>query len=189
MLKLAAIAVVTLSATSALACGGPPICTVKDPTGTPLNVRLAPKGKILANLKNGQKVEVIDHQRIRGQSWARIGRFSDGDLQSEIDAGWVFANYLRCAEPVSALPRDYPADVAAVEISCTVRDPTGTPLNVREAPGGAIAATLRNGTVVRAQMMKPHKGKPWVLVTKWAEDNAIGWVFDPYLQCEEDGGH
>ncbi len=26
---------------------GPPICTVKDPTGTPLNVRIGPNGKIL----------------------------------------------------------------------------------------------------------------------------------------------
>jgi hypothetical protein len=173
----------------ALACGGPPICTVKDPTGTPLNVRLSPKGQILANLKNGQQVEVIDHQEVRGQRWARIGRFSSDEMQSELDSGWVFANYLACDSAIAGLPGDYPSDSAPPEISCTVKDPTGTPLNVRDAPGGTIAATLRNGTVVRAQLMKTHKGKPWVLVTKWAEDNAIGWVFDPYLKCEEDGGH
>ena len=26
-------------------------------------------------------------------------------------------------------------------------------------------------------------------VERIADDNAIGWVFDPYLKCEEDEGH
>ncbi len=173
----------------AMACGGPPVCTVKDPTGTPLNVRAAPKGKILANLKNGQKVEVIDHQDVKGKRWARIGRFADGDMQSDLDSGWVFANYLKCDSDVRGLPSEFPTDGNIAEISCVVRDPTGTPLNVRGGPGGEIYATVRNGTVLRAMAMKTHKGKPWVLVAKWAEDNAIGWVFDPYLQCEEDEEH
>jgi hypothetical protein len=31
---------------------------------------------------------------------------------------------------------------------CRVSDPTGTPLNVRETPGGRIVGTLRNGSFV-----------------------------------------
>ncbi len=182
-------AALCLGALPAFACGGPPVCTVKDPTGTPLNVRLSPKGQILTNLKNGQKVEVIDHQEVRGQRWARIGNFVEGDMQSELDGGWVFASYLTCEGSTADLPADFPSDANAPQVSCTVKDPTGTPLNVRANPGGEIGATVRNGTVLRANLMKTHKGKPWVYVTKWAEDNAIGWVFDPYLKCEEDESH
>jgi Bacterial SH3 domain len=191
MTRLASIGVAALLAAGfqtapAFACGGPAVCTVKDPTGTPLNVRASPKGKILANLKNGQKVEIVDHQDIKGKRWARVGKYYEGELETELDAGWVFAGYLSCKGDVKALPDDFSAD-ATGEITCTVKDPTGTPLNVRAAPGGEIGSTVRNGTVLRASLMKTHKGKPWVYVAKWGADNAIGWVFDPYLQCEEDG--
>jgi hypothetical protein len=181
--------VLVMMAAPALACGGPPICTVKDPTDTPLNVRQAPKGKVLTRLKDGQKVEVIDHEKVGGQRWARIGRFIEGEMQSEIDGGWVFANYLRCKAGIDDLPSEFPADSSPAEISCAVNDPTGTPLNVRADAGSEIVATVSNGTVLRAVLKKNHKGKPWVYVNKWPEDNAIGWVFDPYLKCEEDGGH
>jgi hypothetical protein len=68
-----------------------------------------------------------------------------------------------------------------------VADPTGTPLNVRSEPGGEIVGSWVNGINVRATERKTHQGKPWVAVERLAEDNAIGWVFDPYLKCEEDG--
>jgi hypothetical protein len=183
------VALIAGGSVPAAACGGPPICTVKDPTGTPLNVRLSPKGKILSNLKNGQQVEVIDHQEIGGKRWARIGRFSAGELASDAEGGWVFADYLRCKGDVKALPGDWTDYNEGLGLSCTVRDPTGTPLNVRGEPGGPIWASVRNGTVLRAALRKTHKGKSWVYVSKWGGDNAIGWVFDPYLVCEEDGGH
>jgi Bacterial SH3 domain len=184
---LAAAMVSVACASSAFACGGPPICTVKDPTGTPLNVRLSPKGKILMNIKNGQQVEIIDHQEIGGKRWARVGKFSSAELASDEEGGWVFASYLTCNGSLKALPNDLSiSDDDAV--ACTVTDPTGTPLNVRGEPGGAIYATLRNGTIVRASRMTTRKGKPWVYVAKWSVDNAIGWVFDPYLRCEEDQG-
>jgi hypothetical protein len=32
-------------------------------------------------------------------------------------------------------------------------------------------------------------GKKWIAVERLAEDNKAGWVYDPYLKCEEDGGH
>jgi hypothetical protein len=33
-----------------------------------------------------------------------------------------------------------------------------------------------------------HKGKPWVFVDRWPDDNAVGWVFDDYMICDEDSG-
>ena len=32
-----------------------------------------------------------------------------------------------------------------------------------------------------------HNGKLWRAVERFSDDNAVGWVFDPYLSCEEDG--
>ena len=69
---------------------------------------------------------------------------------------------------------------------CAVQDPTGTPLNVREQPNGAIYGQFRNGVKVRLIERKDHNGKAWALVERWSEDNVAGWVFDPYLKCEED---
>lgn len=72
---------------------------------------------------------------------------------------------------------------------CTVVDPTGTPLNIREEPNGKILGTWANGVRVRPYDEKSHNGKLWYAVERIADDNAIGWVFDPYLKCEEDEGH
>lgn len=35
------------------------VCQVTDPTGTPLNVRATPNGKVIKTLKNGRKVFII----------------------------------------------------------------------------------------------------------------------------------
>ncbi len=166
----AAATVAVLAVGPAMACGGPPVCTVVDPTGTPLNVRSAPGGKILANLRNGQEVEVIEHQDFRGKRWAHVARFE------YMEPGWVFARYLKC-KPAQG-------DEAPV---CTVSDPTGTPLNVRATAGGEIVGNVRNGVRVRVFERGTHRGQAWVQVERWPEDNVAGWVFDPYLKCEEDG--
>jgi hypothetical protein len=171
--------------TPALACGGAPICTVKDPTGTPLNIRMAPKGKIIGTAKNGTRLEFIDHQEIRGKRWARVARFDEGSISGD-EGGWVFASYLKCESTTRNLPAEPYSGATAVP--CTVQDPTGTPLNVREVPNGEIYATLRNGVVVRANAARMHKGKPWVFVDRWPDDNAVGWVFDDYMICDEDSG-
>lgn len=168
-------AAVTVSAltgsgvSSAFACDGPPVCTVVDPTGTPLNVRSGPNGQILSTLRKGSKVEVIDHTMHKGKRWARVAKFQDASY------GWVFAAYLSCKEqPDGSSPL------------CTVADPTGTPLNVRAEPGGEIVGSWINGIKVRFVERTMHKGKPWVAVERTADDNVVGWVFDPYLKCEED---
>ncbi|HTO30783.1 MAG TPA: SH3 domain-containing protein [Pararhizobium sp.] len=65
-------------------------CVVADPTGTPLNVRAEPKGRILSVLENGTAVEVTDETWIGGKRWVRI-------MTDEGTPGWVFAAYLDCA--------------------------------------------------------------------------------------------
>ncbi|WP_438750889.1 SH3 domain-containing protein [Pararhizobium sp. O133] len=66
-------------------------CVVADPTGTPLNVRAEPKGRILSALENGIAVEVTDETWIGGKRWVRI-------VTDEGMGGWVFATYLDCTK-------------------------------------------------------------------------------------------
>lgn len=156
-------------ATITLACDGPPVCTVVDPTGTPLNVREGPNGKILSTLKTGSKVEFIEHKEDKGKKWALVAKYGES-------WGYVFGDYLKCrgSDEMGKI--------------CTVADPTGTPLNIREQPAGAILGTWENGVRVRPYEEKILNGKKWIAVERLAEDNKAGWVFDPYLACEEDEG-
>ncbi len=64
-------------------------CVVADPTGTPLNVRAEPKGRILSVLENGIAVQVTDETWAGGKRWVRVSA-DDGTR------GWVFADYLDC---------------------------------------------------------------------------------------------
>ncbi len=72
---------------------------------------------------------------------------------------------------------------------CYVKDPTGTPLNLRSSPNGRVIAKLRNGTVLYTpigdndgastnydgyiQVYRRQKGKYYV----W------GFVFHDYTTC------
>ena len=73
---------------------------------------------------------------------------------------------------------------SASQPSCHVQDPTGTPLNVREAPNGAVVATLTNGTSLQVLgTQADSRGRDWALITRRGEDRAIGWVFRDYIDC------
>jgi hypothetical protein len=72
-----------------------------------------------------------------------------------------------------------PARSASIE--CTIADPTGTPLNVRDAPNGRVMMTLSNGAKVRKTGEREHRGKHWSLVGN--EAGVLGWVFSAYLDC------
>ena len=78
-----------LAVGAARACGGPPVCTVVDPTGTPLNVREGPNGRILSTLNKGAKVEIVAHRDHDGTRWALVGKYAEA-------WGWVFGAYLDC---------------------------------------------------------------------------------------------
>ena len=70
---------------------------------------------------------------------------------------------------------------SSAEIECTVADPTGTPLNVREAPNGQVVMTLSNGAKLRQTGEREHKGERWSLVAN--ETGMLGWAFSAYLDC------
>lgn len=177
-----------VTAEVALACGGAPVCTVADPTDTPLNIRLSPNGPVVATAANGTQLMFVEHREVDGKLWALVERFHEGELATDFDGAWVFGSYLDCAATTSALPAE-PFSTEADPVSCTVADPTTTPLNARTDPGGEVFATLRNGTVVRAIAQRQYEGKQWIYVEKWSGDNAVGWVFDAYMACEEDESH
>jgi Bacterial SH3 domain len=66
-------------------------CRVADPSGTPLNVRSAPKsgGSILGALNNGTIIKALEVR----SDWVRI-RPHNGPGK----AGWVYAKYLDCGD-------------------------------------------------------------------------------------------
>lgn len=71
----------------------------------------------------------------------------------------------------------------ALAQTCIVADPTGTPLNVRTAPGGAILGALHNGVAVRiTDKTYDESGKSWVYIVP-LEGGKAGWVFRAYLDC------
>ncbi len=176
------------TASVALACGGAPICTVADPTGTPLNIRLSPNGPVVSAARNGTELVFVEHREVDGKLWALVERFQSGEMAADFDGAWVFGAYLNCDTATTGLPPEpYASEVDP--IACKVADPTGTPLNTRDTPGGEIFATLRNGTTVRAIAQTQREGKQWVYVERWTGDNAVGWVFDAYMACAEEESH
>jgi hypothetical protein len=70
------------------------ICQVTDPTGTPLNVRSSPNGRITNTLRNGREVYI---QKIetdeKGRLWALIGGYYQGQYKVW---GWVFREFISC---------------------------------------------------------------------------------------------
>jgi hypothetical protein len=76
------------------------------------------------------------------------------------------------------------ASAADAQSRCRVMDPTGTPLNVRTAPSGAVVGTLENGLLVSItdQSVDP-KGKAWAFITRNSDGATLGWVFREFLAC------
>ncbi|MGK7879928.1 MAG: SH3 domain-containing protein [Crocosphaera sp.] len=70
------------------------VCKVTDPTGTPLNVRETPNGRIVGTLKNGVEVYIIKiNYDSQGRPWALVGRSSQGQSGA---FGWVFREFISC---------------------------------------------------------------------------------------------
>jgi hypothetical protein len=72
---------------------------------------------------------------------------------------------------------------------CTVRDSTGTPLNVRSSPGGKkIVARLKNGTRVWVENFSGDaKDQSWaeVKLSPKRGAKALGWVLQDFLECDD----
>lgn len=78
---------------TAPAQGQPAPCVVRDTSGTPLNIRAAPNGRVFATVRNGIRVSVLDYDfDRRGREWALI-LFSDRGVETR---GWVIRRYVSC---------------------------------------------------------------------------------------------
>ena len=88
---LAFLTAILLATSGGMASAQRSSCSVDDPTGTPLNVRVQPHGTIVGALHNGAQVFVSDLVVDgRGRRWAKIVPLNDGKV------GWVFRDYLFC---------------------------------------------------------------------------------------------
>jgi Bacterial SH3 domain len=84
------------------------------------------------------------------------------------------------------LDRHGPTSSSGLAGRCTVTDPSGTPLNVRNAPQGSnIRDRLSNGSVVRVIRIVAENGEPWALIENQS-GRELGWVYRPYITCDED---
>ncbi|MDK9695208.1 MAG: SH3 domain-containing protein [Siculibacillus sp.] len=97
-IKAAALAsAIVLAALAAPAAGQSrgSVCLVADPTGTLLNVRATPNGRVVGEIVNGVWVRVGDMAAVNGKPWALI---HDSDMAGTLGdrLGWVFAAYLKC---------------------------------------------------------------------------------------------
>ena len=86
------VAVMALVFCTSLGIAAQDRCRVTDPTGTLLNVRARPDGKIVETLNNGVLVSVIDHaDDENGKPWVRVA-----DYKTKKVLGWVFREFVSC---------------------------------------------------------------------------------------------
>jgi len=71
------------------------------------------------------------------------------------------------------------ASAANAAETCTVADPSGTPLNVRKSPNGAIVGALKNDVQVS---IRGRRGE-WVSIVPLDGASKSGWVVIKYLNC------
>lgn len=82
--------------TTSLPAEAETVCKVSDPTGTPLNVRAEPNGRIINTLTNGTEVyvdQIVNDDR--GRPWAKVSGYYQGEY---ITWGWVFREFISCYE-------------------------------------------------------------------------------------------
>jgi hypothetical protein len=67
-------------------------CKVTDPTGTPLNGRSGPNGKITGTLANGALVSITEYaDDANGKPWVDVA-----DYKTKKVIGWVFREFVSC---------------------------------------------------------------------------------------------
>jgi hypothetical protein len=67
-------------------------CFVNDPTGTDLNYRTSPGGKVLGQIANLSGVTIMDQAKDnQGRAWV----FVKG-VENDAPLGWVIRSYLKC---------------------------------------------------------------------------------------------
>lgn len=69
-------------------------CRVADPTGTSLNIRMEPNGKVVATVRNGESIQVFSGEEKTdrdGRLWYYVALRT-----SSAPDGYAFAAYIRC---------------------------------------------------------------------------------------------
>lgn len=67
-------------------------CKVTDPTGTPLNARATPNGKIIGKVSNGKVIYTSEYDYDnKGRPWAMVF-----DAKNDRYIGWVFREFISC---------------------------------------------------------------------------------------------
>jgi Bacterial SH3 domain len=90
--KRIALAVAALLLGMGLAAAEGERCKVTDPTGTPLNVRSKPNGKVIGTLANGTLVSIIEYtDDDNGKPWVKVK-----DHKTKRPIGWVFREFVSC---------------------------------------------------------------------------------------------
>ncbi len=99
---------ISKSIITAIACGSIAICSnsspalaqsgetcrVTDPTGSLLNIRLTPNGKIIAKIRNRTTVYPQSYARAdNGKTWALISMKRNGN---QVVLGWVLREFVSC---------------------------------------------------------------------------------------------
>ena len=69
-------------------------CIVADPTGTPLNIRMSPNGKIVATARKGTRIQVFEGEE-KYDNQNRAWYFVALPTSSAPD-GYALADYIRC---------------------------------------------------------------------------------------------
>ena len=68
-------------------------CKVTDPTGTPLNVRESPNGKIVGTLADGALVAIVESKdAANGKPWVKIV-----GAKTKQPISWVFREFVSCS--------------------------------------------------------------------------------------------
>lgn len=70
------------------------VCKVTDPTGTPLNIRNAPNGKVINQLRNGREVLITNSSYDnKGRVWVYL----EGNYKGEYRYwGWAIREFISC---------------------------------------------------------------------------------------------
>jgi Bacterial SH3 domain len=94
-------------------------CYVNDNSGTPLNLRASPNGRIIGTLRNGVELQLLDQTTLGGHVWVNVGRPDS--------IGWVAREMLDCKRTETynysckANGKTYPLQVDETKMSLTWR--------------------------------------------------------------------
>lgn len=138
--------------------GGTVSPAVVQTNGSPLNVRNAPGGAVIASLPNGTRVELT-------------GRTSGG-WSEQSNGTWLSSQWL------SSNPSNGSGNGVGSDVQTSFVRTNGSPLNVRNAPGGKVIGGLANGAPV--ELTGRSNGE-------WVERSNSTWISSRWLSAAPNG--